>query len=85
MLAIAATYDLEVDQMDVDTVFLNPTLKEEIYMQIPQFFELLYLDIDFRGKCLELLKSLYGLKQAPRDPEEAVIFALHDPHADILF
>jgi hypothetical protein len=67
LLAKAAAEDLEVDQLDVDTAFLNPTLKEEIYIEIPQFFELLYPDIDFKGKCLRLLKSLYGLKQAPRE------------------
>ena len=62
LLAKAAAKDLEIDQMDVDTVFLNPTLKEEIYIEIPQFFELLYPDIDFKRKCLRLIKSLYGLK-----------------------
>ena len=62
LLAKAAAEDLEVDQMDVDTAFLNPTLKEEIYMEIPQFFELLYPNIDFKGKCLQLLESLYKLK-----------------------
>jgi hypothetical protein len=67
LLAKAAAKDLEVDQLDVDTAFLNPTLKEEIYIEIPQFFELLYPDIDFKGKCLRLLKSLYRLKQAPRE------------------
>ena len=67
LLAKAAAEDLEIDQMDVDTAFLNLTLKEEIYMEIPQFFELLYPDIDFKGKCLRLMKSLYGLKQAPRE------------------
>jgi hypothetical protein len=67
LLAKASKEDLEVDQMDVDTAFLNLTLKEEIYIAIPQFFELLYPDIDFKGRCLQLLKSFYGLKQAPRE------------------
>ena len=66
LLAKAAREDLEVDQMDVETAFLNPKLEEEIYMEIPEFFELLYPGIDFTRKCLKLLKSLYGLKQAPR-------------------
>jgi hypothetical protein len=43
LLAKTAAEDLEVDQLNVDTAFLNPTLKEEIYMVIPQFFKLLYL------------------------------------------
>ena len=67
LLAVAAAEDLEIDQMDVDTAFLNPLLKEEIYMEIPEYFELLYPNIDFKGKCLRLMKSLYGLKQAPRE------------------
>jgi hypothetical protein len=67
LLAKTAAKDLKVNQLDVNTAFLNPTLKEEIYIEIPQFFELLYPDIDFKGKCLGLLKSLYRLKQAPRE------------------
>jgi hypothetical protein len=38
LLAKAAAEDLEVDQLNVDTAFLNLTLKEEIYIEIPQFF-----------------------------------------------
>jgi hypothetical protein len=66
LLAKAAIEDLEIEQMDVETAFLNPVLEEEIYMEIPQFFNELYPDKDFTGKSLRLLKSLYGLKQAPR-------------------
>ena len=50
--------------MDVNIAFLNPELKEEIYMEIPEYFKLLYLNTDFTGKCLRLRKSIYGLKQA---------------------
>ena len=66
LLAKAAAEDLEIEQMDVETAFLNPVLEEEIYMEIPQFFKEMYPDEDFTGKSLRLLKSLYGLKQAPR-------------------
>jgi hypothetical protein len=66
LLAKAAVEDLEVDQMDVDTAFLNPDLEEEVYMEIPDYFDLLYADTDFTGKCLRLKKALYGLKQASR-------------------
>ena len=51
--------------MDVNTVFLNPELKEEIYIEIPEYFKLLYLNTDFTRKYLKLRKSIYGLKQAP--------------------
>jgi hypothetical protein len=66
LLAKTAAEDLKVDQLNVNTAFLNVTLKKKIYIEIPQFFELLYPNIDFKKKCLRLLKSLYGLKQAPK-------------------
>ncbi|KAI0991770.1 hypothetical protein K3495_g16417, partial [Podosphaera aphanis] len=34
VLGIAAVRDLEIDSVDIDTAFLNPLLKEEIYMQL---------------------------------------------------
>jgi hypothetical protein len=33
MLALATTYDLEVEQMDEKTTFLHGKLKEEIFMK----------------------------------------------------
>jgi hypothetical protein len=66
LLAKAAVEDLEIDHLDVDTAFLNPTLEEEVYMEFPEYFELLYPNLKPDGICLRLLKSLYGLKQAPR-------------------
>ena len=38
MLAIAAFYDYEIWQMDVNTAFLNGFLKEELYMMQPEGF-----------------------------------------------
>ena len=66
LLAKAAAEDLEIDQMDVDTAFLNPELQEEVYMEIPEFFELVTMGADPKQYCLRLRKALYGLKQAPR-------------------
>ena len=62
VLSIAASMNLEVEQLDVKTTFLHGDLEEEIYMQQPGGFVK-------KGKenlvyCLE--KSLYELKQAPR-------------------
>ncbi|OAE29694.1 hypothetical protein AXG93_509s1470 [Marchantia polymorpha subsp. ruderalis] len=60
--ALAAIFDLVMDQMDVVTAFLYGYLEEEIYMRQPVGFEV-------KGKerlVCRLLKSLYGLKQAPR-------------------
>lgn len=62
LLAIGATINSEVHQMDVKTAFLNGDLEEEIYMQQPPGFPL----SSDPGKVLRLRKSLYGLKQAPR-------------------
>ena len=62
VLGLAASLDLEVEQMDVKTAFLHGDLDEEIYMEQPEGFEV-------KGKenyVCKLKKSLYGLKQAPR-------------------
>ena len=60
MLSIAVVEDLEIDQMDVVTAFLNAPLEEEIYLRVPEAFT------PQPGKVIRLLKSLYGLRQAPR-------------------
>ena len=60
--SIAATFDLEVEQMDVKTTFLHGDLEEEIYMKQPEGFIV-------KGKnelVCKLKKSLYGLNQSPR-------------------
>ena len=59
-LSIAVVEDLEIDQMDVVTAFLNAPLEEEIYLRVPEAFT------PQPGKVIRLLKSLYGLRQAPR-------------------
>ncbi|GJT46274.1 retrovirus-related pol polyprotein from transposon TNT 1-94 [Tanacetum coccineum] len=62
VLALCATYDLHLEQLDVKTAFLHGNLEEEIYMLQPEGFKQ-------KGKenlVCRLNKSLYGLKQAPR-------------------
>ena len=61
-LSLAATLDLEVEQMDVKTTFLHGDLDEEIYMERLEGFEV-------KGKenyVCKLKNKLYGLKQDPR-------------------
>ncbi|GKC00587.1 retrovirus-related pol polyprotein from transposon TNT 1-94 [Tanacetum coccineum] len=48
--------------MDVEMVFLNGPLKEEVYFAQPDGF----IDPDHQKKVYRLRKALYGLKQAPR-------------------
>ena len=62
VLGLAASLDLEIQQMDVKTAFLCGDLDKEIYMEQPEGFAV-------KGKedyVCKLKKSLYGLKQAPR-------------------
>ncbi len=72
LLAKAAAEDLEIVQLDVLTAFLNSPLDEEVYMEIPQFYEKICPEIEQRKQdnggelFVKLNKALYGLKQAPR-------------------
>lgn len=66
LLIWATIHDLAIDHVDVDTAFLNPTLKEEVYMEIPDYFWRIESKPKGATKLyLRLRKSLYGLKQAP--------------------
>ena len=60
LLALAAKFDLELDQMDVRTAFLNADLKEDIYLKQPSGFE----DPEHPDWVWKLEKAIYGLKQA---------------------
>ncbi|GJR70481.1 retrovirus-related pol polyprotein from transposon TNT 1-94 [Tanacetum coccineum] len=51
-----------VYQMDMKTVFLNSTLREEVYVSQPDEF----VDPENPNHVYKLKKALYGLKQAPR-------------------
>ena len=62
ILAIVASLDLELHQMDVKTAFLNGELDEEIYMEQPTGF----VEEGNKHKVCKLLKSIYGLKQSSR-------------------
>ena len=58
ILAMVASLDLELHQMDVKTAFLNEELDEEIFMDYPIGF---LVKGQERNVC-RLNQSLYGLK-----------------------
>jgi len=60
LFAIAASLDLEIEQMDVKTAFLYGLLNEDVYVHQAEGFE------DGSNRVYKLNKALYGLKQAPR-------------------
>ena len=62
VLANAATQDWEIEHIDIKSVYLHATLKETIYMKLPQGV----LKPREEGKVCCLVKGLYGLKQAGR-------------------
>ena len=62
MLAFAITHNLYIHQMDVKTTFLNGDLKEDIYMEQPDGYEVMGQEI----LVCKLRNSLYGLKQTSR-------------------
>lgn len=62
LLALAASNDYEIQHMDVKTAFLNATIREELYMEVPPG-----LQGQTQGMVCKLLKALYGTKQAPHE------------------
>ena len=68
-LAAVATLDLDFVQMDVETAFLNATLKEEVYITLPRGAKGA-LKPNGDPRLFRLNKALYGLRQAPREWNE---------------
>lgn len=62
LFAIAAYYDLDINQMDVKTAFLYGLIDQLIYVEIPKRSE---TEANKDMVC-QLLKASYGLKQSPR-------------------
>lgn len=59
-LSIAARRNMELRQLDVPQAFTQADLQEDVYMEMPEGFQV-------EGMVCHLLKSLYGLKQSPRN------------------
>jgi Reverse transcriptase (RNA-dependent DNA polymerase) len=62
LLSLVAMKDLELEQLDVKTIFLHDDLDEQIYMKQPEDFEIMKKE----DHVCSLKKFLYGLKQSPR-------------------
>ena len=62
ILAIVASMNLKLHQINVKTTFLNGKLDEEIYMEQLVGFVIQGQEL----KVCRLLKSIYGLKQSSR-------------------
>lgn len=61
LLALAATENWKITQMNVTTAYLNSELKEKIYLKPPEGVTD-YTD----GKIWRLKRAIYGLKQSGR-------------------
>jgi hypothetical protein len=62
IMELVAHFDLELQQMDVKTTFLNGDLEEEVYMKQPEGFP----SIDGEQLVCKLKKSLYSFKKSSR-------------------
>lgn len=61
-------FNWDITQLVVANAFLHDSLDEEVYMIVPQGYDIQHILSKYPGQKLvcRLLKSLYGLKQAPQ-------------------
>jgi Reverse transcriptase (RNA-dependent DNA polymerase) len=76
VLALATHNGWAIQQLDVQTAFLQSPVDEEVYVRQPPG----YVQTAQSGEqlVLRLKRSLYGLKQAPRNWHRALAAALSD-------
>lgn len=60
LLSYSCKNNLFIEQMDVETAFLNGHVKSEVYINQPEGYE------SGDNKVFKLQKALYGLKESPR-------------------
>lgn len=60
LLAVALQLNLKIHQMDVVGAFLHGEIKEEVFMNPPDGYEIK------KNTTLKLCKSIYGLKKSPK-------------------
>ena len=63
LLSSIAMYNLELQQLDVNTDFLHGDLQENIYMEQTKWFVI----HEKEDLVCRLKKLLYGLKESPRN------------------
>jgi hypothetical protein len=63
-VALAARFDLEIEQMDVDTAFLENDIDAEVYVELPPGWCENGVKLSKEDVC-KLSRALYGLKQSP--------------------
>jgi hypothetical protein len=68
VLYLANANDWELENMDVQTAFLNSPVQELIYIKQPRGYE--KYDTDGKPLVCRMIKSLYGLKQSSRNELE---------------
>jgi len=61
LLSVVADRNLELQQLDIKTAFLNGELKEEVFSEQPPGYQLGGPNV-----ACHLQRALYGLRQAPR-------------------
>jgi hypothetical protein len=57
---------LSVWSLDIETAFLKEELSEEIFMKVPDGFDMIHGEEKAKDKVLRLNKSIYVLVQAAR-------------------
>ena len=62
IMALVAHFDLELQQMEAKTIFLNGDIEEDAYMKQPEGFS----SSDGEHLVCKLKKSIYRLKQVSR-------------------